>query len=83
MSTTTPPEGYCGIYNHKIWFNKKLHHFWCYRYYKLREFFRTFNFSEFCPHCGYYCTGKSAFCTKGKINKKGIEGVDYNKPENN
>lgn len=17
-----------------------------------------------CPHCGYYCTGKSAFCTK-------------------
>ena len=19
---------------------------------------------EYCPHCGYYCTGKTAFCTK-------------------
>lgn len=32
---------------------------------------------EYCPHCGYYCTGKSAFCTKhpegenhGKIKKR-------------
>ena len=26
---------------------------------------------ELCPHCGYYCTGKTAFCIKdseGKIN---------------
>jgi len=22
-------------------------------------------FDEFCPHCGYYCTGKTVFCTKG------------------
>lgn len=21
--------------------------------------------SEFCPHCGYYCTGETVFCTKG------------------
>jgi hypothetical protein len=20
---------------------------------------------EYCPHCGYYCTGKTVFCTKG------------------
>jgi len=20
---------------------------------------------EFCPHCGYYCTGKTIHCTKG------------------
>ena len=20
--------------------------------------------SEYCPHCGYYCHGRSAFCTK-------------------
>jgi len=19
---------------------------------------------EYCPHCGYYCTGKTVFCTK-------------------
>ena len=23
------------------------------------------NDNEFCPHCGHYCTGKTAFCTKG------------------
>ena len=22
-------------------------------------------FEEQCPHCGYYCTGKTVFCTKG------------------
>ena len=23
--------------------------------------------SDYCPHCGFYCHGKSSFCTKGKI----------------
>lgn len=22
---------------------------------------------ELCPHCGYYCTGKTVFCTPPKI----------------
>jgi len=22
--------------------------------------------NEPCPHCGYYCTGKTVYCTKGK-----------------
>ena len=24
---------------------------------------------SFCPHCGFYCTGKTVFCTKGKGNE--------------
>lgn len=23
-----------------------------------------------CPHCGYYCTGKTVFCTPPYIEKK-------------
>lgn len=26
---------------------------------------------EFCPNCGYYCTGKTIFCTKHPDKQKG------------
>lgn len=29
----------------------------------IKEFLREINSQ--CPHCGYYCTGKTIFCTKG------------------
>ena len=34
---------------------------------KIKEAWKKFleDNEDFCPHCGYYCTGKSVFCTKG------------------
>lgn len=36
---------------------------------RVKVYDRVKSKDEYCPHCGYYCTGKTIFCTKGLKNK--------------
>ena len=41
----------------------KLPH-WLFSLPKRCKDFLNKHLQEYCPHCGYYCTGKTVFCTK-------------------
>lgn len=34
-----------------------------------RKWIKLFNESDYCPHCGHTCHGKSVYCTKYQMHK--------------